>query len=178
MRRQTLAVLGAAVTVAAAVPALAQDVTYDYDNSFDFTKVRTYAWVEGAPVEDELNHRRIVEAIEAQLAARQLRATGEGAPDVSVSYCARFDKTLRIDGFGTGWGGPRWGGMRSVTAYVGEVLGGAIVVEMKDARTAKIVWRGMVRKEIDMEASPDKRDKHIGRAVERLFRTYPVPAGK
>ena len=111
-----------------------------------------------------------------QLAARGL--TQAAGADITVAYYASFDRSLRIDGYGTGWGGPRWGGMRSGSAYVGEVLGGTIVVEMTYARTTKIVWRGVARKELDVDARPEKRDKSIGRAVEKLFKAYPVPAEK
>src|SRR5687768_18017722 len=52
--------------------AFAQSVTYDFDRSADFSRYRTYAWVPGTNVDDELNHNRIVRAVEAQLAAKGL----------------------------------------------------------------------------------------------------------
>jgi hypothetical protein len=46
--------------------AVAQKTTYDYDRAADFAKFKTYAWVPATePPKDELNHRRIVAAIEA-----------------------------------------------------------------------------------------------------------------
>jgi uncharacterized protein DUF4136 len=178
MHRTTLGALASALILAGAAQAAAQDVTYDYDRTFDFTRVKTYAWVEGEPLKDELNHRRIVEAIEAQLAARGLTQAVDAAPDVTVTYFASFHRSLRIDGYGTGWGGYRWSGMRSGTARVGEVLGGALMVEISDARTTRILWRGMARKDVELEASPERHDRSIGKAVERLFKGYPVRVEK
>ena len=42
-----------------------------------------------------------------------------------------------------------------------------------DARVKTIVWRAMATKEIDVKASPEKREKNITRAVEKLFTHYP-----
>lgn len=36
--------------------ALAQRVSYDYDRAVDFARFRTYAWVRGTNLNDELNH--------------------------------------------------------------------------------------------------------------------------
>ena len=52
--------------------ALAQSVTYDYDRAANFSNYKTYAWTRGTELTDELNHARIVRAIDA-------RPRGEGA---------------------------------------------------------------------------------------------------
>lgn len=157
--------------------AIAQNVTYDFDHSANFSRFRTYAWVNGSSVADELNHRRIVSAIELQLASKGFaRVATSASPDVLVAYHASFDKNLEINGFSTGWGGFRWGGSRTGTARVDEILIGTLAVDMVDAKTKTIVWRAMASKEIDVKASPEKRDRNITRAVEKLFKNY--PAGK
>jgi len=61
--------------------AFAQSVTYDFDRSADFSKLRTYAWVRGTALRDELNHQRIQRAIDAQLTMKGL-AKVETADDV------------------------------------------------------------------------------------------------
>jgi len=35
------------------------------------------------------------------------------------------------------------------------------------------MWRGTASKEVDAKASPEKRDKNINKAAEKLFRNYP-----
>lgn len=50
--------------------AFAQNITYDYDKAADFSRFRTYTWVRGTPPNDELNHRRIVNAVDSQLAEK------------------------------------------------------------------------------------------------------------
>lgn len=154
--------------------ALAQTVTYDFDKAADFAAFKTYTWVRGTPLNDELNHKRIVNAVDAQLAAKGFTKVEPGAnPDVLVAYHATFNKNLQINGFSTGWGGYRFGGNRSGTARVDELLIGTLVVDMVDAKTRSIVWRGSATKEIDVKASPEKREKNINKAAEKLFKNYP-----
>lgn len=154
--------------------AFAQNVTYDFDKATDFSRFRTYAWVRGTNVNDELNHKRIVNAVDAQLASKGFARVETGAnPDVLVAYHASFDSDLQINGFSSGWGGYRFAGNRSGSARVEEILIGTLAVDMMDAKTGTIVWRGMATKEVDVKANPGKREKNINKAAEKLFKSYP-----
>jgi hypothetical protein len=154
--------------------AFAQSVTYDFDRTASFSKFQTYAWIEGTSVSDELNHQRIVRAIEAQLASEGLSKVERSAnPDVLVAYHATFDKSLQITGFSSGFGAYRFAGSRSGSARADEILVGTLVVDMVNAKTQAIVWRGTATKDIDVKASAEKRDKSIKKAAEKLFKHYP-----
>jgi hypothetical protein len=154
--------------------AFAQNVTYDFDKAADFSKFKTYAWVHGTELKDELNHKRIVNAIDAQLASEGLAKVENAATaDVLVAYHASFDKDLQINGFSSGWGGYRFGPSRTGSARVEEILIGTLAVDLVDAKTKTIVWRGMATKEVDVKASPEKREKNINKAAEKLFKNYP-----
>jgi hypothetical protein len=149
----------------------AQSVTYDFDRTASFSTFRTYAWTRGNPVPDELNHQRIIRAIDAQLAAKgMVRVETAAKPDVLIAYHASFDRDLQINAFGTGWG-PIAG--RSGTARVEEVTVGTLAVDMLDAATRHIVWRAMASKDLNPNAKPEKRDKNINSAAEKLFKNYP-----
>jgi hypothetical protein len=155
--------------------AAAQNVTYDYDKSADFDGIRTYAWVRGTTVEDPLNHKRIVDAVNNQLAARELRRVEASArPDVLVAYHASFDRDLEIVGFASGWGGYRFGGTRSGSARAEEILVGTLAVDIVNASSKTILWRAMASKDIDVKASPEKREKNIIKTVDKLFSHYPI----
>jgi len=166
---RTISTLVAAASLALSTPALAQSVSYDYDRSTDFSRLKTYAWVPGTNLKDELNHKRIMDAVDAQLRAKGFtRVEASGNPDVLVAYHASFSQNLEING----WGGYRWGpGARS--ARVEQVVVGTLVVDMVNARSKTIVWRGIASKELDPDASPEKRDKNINKAAEKLFKKYP-----
>ena len=154
--------------------ALAQNVNYDFDKSANFSRFKTYAWVRGTELGDELNHERVVRAVEAQLALKGLTRVGAGAePDVLVAYHANFGKNLQINGFSSGWAGPRFGGYRSGTATTQEIVTGTLVVDMIDARTKSIVWRGTATDDLNPGAKPEKREKNIHKAAEKMFKNYP-----
>jgi hypothetical protein len=174
MRIGTFATVMALAVVATGTIALAQSVTYDFDRSANFAGFKTYAWVRGTNLADELNHKRVMRAVEAQLGAHGLAKAESGAnADVLVAYHASFDKNLQINGFSSGFGGYRFGGMRSGTATVDEIVVGTLIVDLVDAKSKTIVWRGTATKEVDTRASAEKRDKNINRAAEKLFKNYP-----
>ena len=46
-------------------------------------------------------------------------------------------------------------------------------LHMASASAKALVWRGVGVKEIDTGAKPDKRDKNINKAVEKILKEYP-----
>ena len=144
---------------------LAQNVTYDFDAGADFSKFKTYTWVRGNQVPDELNHRRVVQSIDAQLVSKGLSQINANAnPDILVAYHASFDTDPQISGFSTGFGGYRWGGNRSGVARAEEVLIGTLAVDIVDAKSKTIVWRAMATRDINVNAKPEKRAEEIQEA--------------
>jgi hypothetical protein len=167
------AFMAACCVAAVGVTAAAQTITHDFDRATNFAAFKTYAWVRGTVLADEINHNRVVDAVNAELATKGLtRADAGEAADLFVAYHASFDRNLQISGFATGWGPYRFGG-RSAVAHTEQILTGTLVIDIIEARTKTIVWRGIASKEVDTKADPAKRDRNIRRAAERLFRNYP-----
>ena len=157
----------------ASATASAQNVTYDYDKSADFTKLKTYAWASGINLPDELNHRRIVAAIDAQLAAKGLtKVESGGGADMLVAYHARLARDVQINASSSGWGGARFGN-RTGSARTEEIVNGALAVELIDAKSEALLWRGIARKEVDPQASPEKRDREVSKTIEKVFKHFP-----
>jgi hypothetical protein len=159
--------------------ASAQSVTYDYDKTADFSKVKTYAWVRGINVDfDGLTNKRIINAVDVQLASKGLtKVEPSENPDVLIAYYALFNKNLLVNWFASGWG-EGFGGFgidqfRSGSARAEEEWIGTVVVDMKHAKNKSVIWRGIARKEVDVKASPEKQDKTINKAAEKLFKNYP-----
>jgi hypothetical protein len=154
--------------------ALAQQVTYDYDKSADFSKYKTYAWSSGTPIKDELNHQRIVEAIDVQLMHKGFRRVeARDNPDVFIAYHVRAEKDLVVNGSSSGFGPYGFGGGRFGSARAHEVTVGTIIIDIVDAQTKATVWRGMAGKDLDPNAKPEKRDKSMTKTAEKLFKNYP-----
>jgi hypothetical protein len=151
----------------------AQSVNYDYDRAVDFSRYKTYAWVRGTDLRDELNHKRVVRAVDIQLLSKGLnRVEEDGIADVLVSYHASGDENLQITGFSTGLGGPRFGNV-SGTATTQRIVTGTLIVDIKEAKTRALVWRGLAEHDLDPSAKPEKRERNIAKAAEKIFKNYP-----
>jgi len=164
---------------------LAQQVTYDFDKSADFTKYKTYGTKDGTKVGQPLIDERIVNAIDTQMTAKGF--TKSANPDVFVIYHVAFDKQKDISTFSSGYGGGYgpygygWGGMGGMstsTTQVRDILVGTLVIDIADAKKNAMVWRGMGTKEVNTTAKPEKRDKSINDAVKKIFKNYPPKVKK
>ena len=171
-----------AITIAIALaPAIAsaQKTTYDFDKSASFALFRSYSMQEGTPTKNALIDKRIVAAIETQLAAKGF-VRNDVSPDVMVLFHVAFDEQKDISsfssgpmygGYGYGWGGG-WG-TTTTDVRVRDILVGTLAIDMVDARKKEVVWRGLGTKEINTTAKPEKRDENISKAVEKIFKNYP-----
>jgi Domain of unknown function (DUF4136) len=55
-----------------------------------------------------------------------------------------------------------------ITVYVGQ-----LVVDLYDAATEALVWRGAVSKTLNRTAKPEKRQKNLEKAIAKLLKNYP-----
>lgn len=134
----------------------AQNVSYDVEKQRDFSKYRTYAWVEGTNLLDPLNHRRILNAIDAQLASKGLtRLETSAAADALIAYHVNLDTNRR-----THQSGP-------------DTLIGSLLVDVVDRKSKKSIWRARVTNEIDSYASAEAREKNINLMAEKMFSNFP-----
>jgi hypothetical protein len=169
------------------VLAMAQKTSYDYNKAANFATFKTYAHREGTKVGQPLIDNRILAAIDAEMATKGLEKV-ESNPDVFVVYHVAFDKQKDISTFssgygggygpyGWGWGGGGWAGGTTSTT-VRDILIGTLVIDLADAKKGELAWRGMGVKEVNTQANPEKRDKSISKAVEKIFKNYPPKVKK
>jgi hypothetical protein len=160
----------------ASTATLASDVSYDIDRTAAFARFRTYAWTVGTPIGDPINDTRIAESVERTLTTKGLSRAVNTAPDLLVAYHVHFGQDLRITASGTGWPGYGFGGSRFGTARANKVLVGRLAVEIRDAASGRVVWRGYTAVDIDANASSDQRERRIGKTVSRLLASLPPAA--
>ena len=73
----------------------------------------------------------------------------------------------------------RWGGGWGTTSVrVNEILVGTLMIDIADQRKGEMVWRGVGVKEVDTDAKPEKRDKSIQKAVQKILKNYPPKVKK
>lgn len=171
-----------------AIPAMAQDVRYDFDKDKDFSKYKIYKWVaiKGADQPDDLTAKRITEAIDAELARKGLTKTDAGTADLYVGFQTAVGTEKEFTSFNTGWGyGPGWGGgwygyggMATTTTYgsTSTVYIGQLDLSMYDPAQKQLIWRGVASKTLDPRAKPEKKEKNINKAVAKLLKNFPPKA--
>jgi uncharacterized protein DUF4136 len=170
---------------AGVIRTVAQDVRYDFDKDKDFSKYRTYKWVaiKGGDQPDDLTARQLKAAIDAELTNKGLTRTEEETADLYVGYQTAIGQEKEFSSYNTGWGyGPGWGGgwygyggAASTTTYgsTSTVYVGQLDVSMYDPLAKQLVWRGVASKTLDPKAKPEKKQKNIAKAVQKLFKNYP-----
>lgn len=162
----------------------AQDVRYNFDSGADFTKYKTYKWVEikdSQPL-DSITAGQLKSAIEEELSKKGLRQVQGDDADLFVGYQVTITQEKQFSsystdfGYGAGWGrGWYGGGMGSsmTTGQTSTIHVGAVGLDMYDASQKKLVWRGEATKSLDAKAKPDKRQKNIVKGVAKLLKNYP-----
>src|SRR5438046_4793891 len=140
----------------AATAAFAQQVKTDYDRSSDFSQYKTYSW-EKVQTQDPLLVDRIKDAVNAALAAKGWTQVSSGGNVAIVAIeMTKTQQTLDTfyNGFGGGW---RWGGgFGNATTTVDNYKVGTLVVDLFDANTKKVIWRGSAS-----DTLSNKSDKNI-----------------
>ena len=156
-----------AIVCACLIPmaAAAQKVSVDYDKEADFSKLKTYAWQSGQPALNSLIHKRIVNAIDGQLASKGWTKT-ESAPNAIVVYYAAVDQQRQFNAWGSG---PRWSGNGTVKEET--ILIGQLVVDIYEASTEQLLWRGFASD--TATDNPAKNEKKMNQAVAKLFKQFP-----
>lgn len=164
------------------VAASAQEIKYNYLQGTDFSKYKTYKWVEIPNVQypNSILDDQIKRAIDTQLAAKGLSKT-EADPDLYVTYQVAVSQEKQWNAYSTGgsmwgwggWGG--WGGMQTTTATTSTIHIGTLNCDLYDVGTKKQIWRGEASKTLGSGKDPQKVEKNINKAMAKLFKKYPPP---
>jgi Domain of unknown function (DUF4136) len=170
LRAITLLVL----TLASVPAAFAQKVSYDWDRNVDFTPYGTYRWVDDLPGKSstETTHKRILNVIDAQLQAKNIKKTADQNADLYVSYQVVVDANGQITSFnpdGQWQPGPGMKGDAS-NPSTGVTRKGALVIDLYDQKMKRLIWRGIVAGVFD---SRQAVNYGIDKGLTKLFSDFP-----
>jgi hypothetical protein len=179
----------AAALLLAGGSALAQDVRYNFDKQADFSKFKTYKWVDikGSQKPNDIVDKQIKDTIDSQLATKGLSKVDTDDADLLLGYQTAIGSEKQFTSYNTGWGyGPGWygggwyggGGMSTTTGQTSTIYTGQLDLDMYESAKKDLVWRGVVSKTIDQNAKPDKQQKNLTKAVTKLLKNYPPPVKK
>ena len=156
-------------------------VQHDYDKQVNFANLKTYGWM---PIPDKadidsLNVQRVKNAVNAEMKAKGLMMTSDNPDFLIAEHLGKKDKVQVTDwGYGYGPHGGYWGGYwgpGGVSTY--EYEEGSLILDFVDAKSKKMIWRGVAKAQIDSADTPEKREKLINEAVNEILKNYPpVPS--
>ena len=158
--------------------ALAQHVQTDFDHKANFIQAKTYSWGEIKPA-DSLWDARIKDAVDAQLAAKGWTQVESGGDVAIVAIkTTQTQRTLQTfyDGFGGGWRWRGFGGMGESTTTEQDYKEGTLVVDLYDAKTKQLVWRGSAEDTVSDKA--EKNEKNLDKGVAKMFKDFPPGSAK
>lgn len=158
--------------------ACGQDVITNYLPGSDFSKYRTYKWVtigpSGAP--DVILDTQIKQSIDSQLAAKGFTKVDGDKADLLVRYQVGVSKEKEWNATGIG-DVFRWPSMStatgSATATSSTIEVGTLVLDMYDSTAKELVWTGHATKTINPSKDPQKNQRNIDKAMQKLLKGFP-----
>ncbi|MDH4038218.1 MAG: DUF4136 domain-containing protein [Candidatus Krumholzibacteria bacterium] len=156
--------------------------SHDWDVTADFGRYRTYAWMPAPPDSTPANadaaraggtliERRVRAAVDAAMLAHGFSAD-EDHPDVRVAYHTGLKDKMNITDWGYPYAGNYWG-WEGRDVDVENYTEGTLVVDLLDADSHDLVWRGMASGEIHPRSTPQERDHAMKQIVAKMFEEYP-----
>jgi hypothetical protein len=177
----------ASIMVASAVLTLmvsscsAVRVTTDYDTGRSFASYRTWTWVPGPRpqtgdphLDNDLLDRRVRGAVERELAARGFQKV-ERDPSFFVEYHTALASKVQVRSIGSiyGYGPGDWDPVAPGGTFARTYDEGSLIVDIVDAESRELVWRGIARAEVYPTDSPAEREREINEAVRKILERFP-----
>ncbi|MFQ5937362.1 MAG: DUF4136 domain-containing protein [Acidiferrobacterales bacterium] len=168
-------------------------VSTDHDREANFSALTSYAWMPPpaenptARFDEQFVRERVHAAVDRELTAKGYRKQpkGSGTPDFLIVYYAALVTKMRATtvtvgyGYSMGWGSTSGAG-GTVTAAAQEPRGtvyeyeeGSLVIDIVNARTRKLMWRGSAQSKIDDQAPREKNAALIDEAVLEMLKRFP-----
>lgn len=155
-------------------------VNTDFDPATDFGAYHTYRWVPEPQRatgdvridRNPLLDRRVRAAVERHLTAKGFEKRESGEVDFLVAYHASLEGKMDVTTMDRYYGYRRRGVLVQET-MVREYDQGTLVLDIVDARTNELTWRGTAQAEVTGADTPEERTAKIDKAVEKTLAAFP-----
>ena len=170
-------------------------VSQDYDTSYDFSTVNSFAWLpprvprESMSSEpfDELTHRRFMAAIADNLSQRGVAQADPDNASVLISYHLSSEDKIKVDSFGSWYSqfgyypcyhcgfypGFAYHHFHDNDLWVREYTEDQVIIDMVDPQTKRLIWRGSVERSQPSMATPQERDAYVSETVNAILAKFP-----
>jgi hypothetical protein len=159
----------------------------DLDRSADFYRYKTYAWgksevkVNDPVYSSDLINKNVRSTVENELSSRGIHKNTKN-PDFLISYHTYTKEKEQTTGgmyygypypfrfyrYGFGWGFPyAWSNPPRTATYTE----GTLMIDVIDAHSKELVWRGVVKGNVD---NIPALQKQIQKGIRAIMKKYPV----
>jgi uncharacterized protein DUF4136 len=173
-------ILWAAVVMSAAIVSgcATMTVSSHAQRDLDFGRYRTFDWgpADALPTgdprldADPFFKDHLQGAVERELAAKGLTLAAWTSPDLLIHYHAHISRRIDVNSVDRAYGycdGDNCSG-------VGDYEAGTLVLDIIDARTNLLVWRGWARDSVErVIGNEDRMERMIHDAVTRMLKMLP-----
>jgi hypothetical protein len=155
---------------------------HDWDRDTDFSAYSTYAWLaqpvnqatgsaQVAQQQNTLLQKRVRSAVDVQMRDKGFQLNVD-SPDILLVYHTGLQDKVNVTDYGYRYSYDYWGwGGRDIDVY--QYTEGSLIIDMIDATTKELVWRGSATATIDEGASTEKRESQLDKAARGIFENYP-----
>jgi len=171
---KTMVLAGVALAVAGG--AWAQDVKVDYDKAANFGAIKTFSIKLGTAWGNEISQKRVMDEFTQALTEKGWKLAPEGQADAEVMVHGASQTKHSLNTYYSGMGGYRWGGMGTATTTPYEYTVGTLLVDIFDAKSKSLMWRGIAQDELSDKA--EKNIKKLGKASDKMFKDFPPGSAK
>jgi hypothetical protein len=173
------AALFALAVISAGCSGMTISTDFDPSKTEEMKAYGTYAWLTG-PAGDSRTagafiDKRVKYVADQVFAEKGFALTEKTGADFLVGWHASLDRKLSYNTvntyYGYGWG--YWGGYGTSRSYVTEYKEGTLLLDIVDAATNELVWRGIAQAEVYPQADADYRNRQIESAVRKMLSQFP-----
>jgi hypothetical protein len=176
----------------AAACASSPKIGYDFDRSANFSGYHTYAWLSGEQektgdrrADSSAVDMRIRIAVGTQLRLKGYEARSDGRPDFYVAYHIGLKDsapTVSTPYYSDGMAGHAFAHAAdtrhtatptSAATEAPSSLTGSLLIDIIDAASKKLVWRGTAAGEVDPGLTSQQRDERTKIVVRKLLSHFP-----
>lgn len=159
-------------------------VSTDYDPAWQMPADSGYAWIKRPSlhadpmIDNDLVAGRVHRAVDDQLAGKGLHAVdSEAQAALLVTYHIGEEEKLDISSFHSNFGYyPCWrcyGPGFDSDIWVNQYTEGKLIIDLIDAKTKQLVWRGSAARRVPNFKTPAERDAYIRETVAAIFKKFP-----
>jgi len=154
------------------------------ERGLDFTVYRSFDWgpTDALPTgdprldKDPFFKDHLEGAVEKQLALKGFERAAPGSADLLIHYHASINNRIDVNKMDSRYG---YCYGEDCNATVVEYEAGTLVIDVVDARTKKVIWRGWAQDSVeDVLGNQTRMARQIDEAVIRMLESFPRGSGQ